>query len=121
MNKDNGYIKLFRKMQENFLWKESREFSKAEAWIDLLLEAQYRDKPTNIIVKLTNYIQNQGETFKTMKTWAKRWGWSRSRVRRFLTLLKNNQMIDYKTDHQTTKITINNFKGYGDGLPAKYP
>ena len=75
-------LSYFVKFKIIFLWKENRVFSKAEAWIDLLLEAQYSEETTMIVIKFTSYEQYQGETVKTMKTWAKRWGWGRSRVRR---------------------------------------
>jgi hypothetical protein len=46
-----GYIKIWRKIKSHAYWKEPREFSKFEAWIDLVMtaagldfEVPYRDQ-----------------------------------------------------------------------------
>ena len=38
---DHGYIKLHRKFFLNTLWKEPREYSRAEAWLDLIQSARF--------------------------------------------------------------------------------
>lgn len=40
---EQGWIRLYRKFIEHPLYREKRCFSKAEAWIDLLLTVNYRD------------------------------------------------------------------------------
>ncbi len=41
-----------------------------------------------------------------------RWGWSKAKVRGFLTLLQNDSMIVKKTDHKKTVITIGKYNEY---------
>ena len=38
-----GWIKLHRKIWENKYWLEPRRFSKAEAWIDIMLLASHKE------------------------------------------------------------------------------
>jgi hypothetical protein len=39
-----GFIKLHRSIKDCWLWKDDEPFSKRDAWIDLLLLANYTDK-----------------------------------------------------------------------------
>ncbi|MBT4456059.1 hypothetical protein HOC54_02860 [Candidatus Peregrinibacteria bacterium] len=109
-----GYVKIWRKFQENELWRENREFSKAEAWIDLLMEAQHQEDRRSVVLGNSVLIQNQGETLKSLDTWAKRWSWTKSKVRRFLDLLQRLNMIRHTSETKTTRITILNYKNYNE-------
>lgn len=48
MASSKGFIKLNRGFFDNFLWNEAREYSKAEAWIDLIQSARF-EASTEII------------------------------------------------------------------------
>jgi hypothetical protein len=109
-----GFIKLWRKLQNNPLWEEHREYSKAEAWIDILMTARFEDKPDEVIIGMNIYTVNAGESIKSLSTWAKRWGWTTSKVRRFLKLLQKMNMIRHTSDTQTTRITVCNYCEYRD-------
>ena len=39
---NNGWIPIHRQLQEHWLW-EDKPFSKGQAWIDLLMLANYKD------------------------------------------------------------------------------
>mgnify|MGYP000457004015 CR=1 FL=1 len=43
---------------------------------------------------------------------AERWGWSDSKVKRFFLMLKERDMIVFKTDTQTTHVTILVYEDY---------
>jgi len=107
-----GYIALHRKIQDNFLWKQPREFSKAEAWIDILMEAQHSEKPQKVILDMTALTCNYGESLKSITTWAERWTWSRSKVYRFFELLQKCGMIVTKSEQITTRLTVCNYRAY---------
>jgi len=107
-----GWIALHRKIQDNPLWKEPREFSKAEAWIDLLMEARHDPEPDDVTIGFMTIWCYRGQCVKSLDTWANRWGWSKSKVRRFLTLLKGKRMIDTENVKKTTRITICNYNNY---------
>lgn len=107
-----GWIALHRKIQENFLWNESRKFSKAEAWIDILMEAQHSEKPQEVAFGMTVLTCNYGESLKSIATWAKRWKWSRNKVYRFLEMLEKCGMIVTKNERVTTRLTVCNYSRY---------
>lgn len=73
------WISLHRKIQNNPLWTEEK-FSKGQAWVDLLLLADYK----------TGSIP-YGKLFL-----AKRWKWSRNKVTRYLSYLESEKMISLK-------------------------
>ena len=109
-----GYIKLYRKFQENDLWRARRDFSLAEAWIDILMEVQHSPEPQTIIVGMTAIECKQGQSVKSMRTWSTRWHWSEGKVRRFLKLLQSRSMIVLEPVSQTTRITVCNYELYND-------
>ena len=91
-------------MLDNFLWQEKRTFNKAEAWIDILLRANF-DQGTVMIngVKLSLY---PGQFATTIVHLSDRWGWSRTKVSRFLDMLAQEKMIDVKKTSKYTLLTI---------------
>lgn len=50
MKDNSGFIALYRKFQDNFLWKERRIFSRAEAWLDILMEARWKSEPEQVLI-----------------------------------------------------------------------
>ena len=107
-----GYFAIWRKFQDHPFWKEKRVYSKAEAWIDLLWEAQHDLEPQEVVLGMTNLFCNYGESLKSLETWSKRWRWNKSRVRRFLKLLENMGQIVTVNETKTTRIIILNYSQY---------
>ena len=106
-----GYIKLWRKFKDSDLWKERRQFSKWEAWIDILTEANHSDQKTILGNQLVEC--KRGQTIKSLETWKKRWGWgSTYKVRAFLGLLKKIENINTENLVVTTRITVCNYDKY---------
>jgi len=106
----NGWIKIYRKIQENALWKKGR-FSWGHAWIDLLLLATHKD--TKLIVGDKNYDVSKGSLVISQRKLAKKWKWGIARVNFFLNYLqKTEQSIIYKTEHNFTHIFIKNYEQY---------
>lgn len=99
-----GWIRLYRSMLDNFLWQEKRTFNKAEAWVDILLRANF-EKGTMLIngVKLS---LEPGQFATTVLHLSERWGWSRTKVNGFLDVLVHEHMIDIKKTSKYTLITI---------------
>lgn len=106
---NQGWISLHRKIKKHWLWKD-RPFTKGQAWIDILLECNHEGQKINIGNEIL--ICNRGESIKSLKTWAKSWGWTISKVRRFLKLLENDSMIELKTAHNTTHLKVCNYESY---------
>ncbi len=104
-----GWIALQRKIQDHWLWKE-KPFSKAQAWIDMLLLANHDDNKfllgnELVEVKCGSFITSE---VKLME----RWGWGKAKTRAFLDLLQSDEMIVKKSDRKKTTITIVNYKEY---------
>jgi len=111
-----GWISVHRELQEHWLWKEKREFSKLEAWFDILLTVNHSEQ--KVMIKNTLFIVKRGDSIKSLDTWANRWNWNKSKVRRFLNLLQNDSMIVTKNEHKTTRITVCKYDSYQDARNA---
>jgi uncharacterized phage protein (TIGR02220 family) len=105
-----GWISIQRKIKDHWIWQENRVFSKAEAWIDLLLSVNHAPKKVNIKGVLIDV--ERGSTCMSLDTLSKKWKWSTGKVSRFLKLLKSDGMIDYETKRVTTYITVCKYESY---------
>lgn len=104
-----GWISLHRQLQKHWLWAD-KPFSKGQAWIDLLLSANHCDRKVLlgnelIEVKAGSFITSE---LKLME----RWGWSKSKVRKFLEVLQSDGMIVKNSDKKKTTIIIENYSVY---------
>lgn len=104
-----GWVKLHRSLLDSDLWL-SEPFTKGQAWADLFGLANHSD----------NSIWIRGIEVKIKRGWiawsevslAKRWKWSRGKVRRFLKWLKTEQQIEQQNNNLTTLINIRNYNLY---------
>ena len=98
-----GWVSIHRQLQSHWLW-EDKPFSYGQAWIDLILMANHsvnRFPLGNEIVTV-----EPGSFITSELKLAEQWGWSKTKVRRFLMLLENDSMIVKKTDRKKTTITL---------------
>lgn len=107
-----GYFALWRRVEDHPFYKEPREFSKYEAWLDILMNAQHETEPQKVSIGMKVLTCNYGESLKSNVTWAKRWSWSEAKVRRFLKLLKKLGQISTKSEGITTRIIVINYSIY---------
>lgn len=87
----SGWIKLHRSIKDNWLYKEKRTFSKFEAWIDILMNANHTDN--KIIFDGQLLEVKRGQLITSEVKLSNKWGWSRKKVRNFLELIEQDQMI----------------------------
>lgn len=105
----SGWLKLHRSLLDNPLWT-AEPFSKAQAWVHLLLVANHKDGG---FLKNGQWIEvKRGQTGESVMSLSKRFRWSKNKVLRFLDLLEKQQMIEVKTTHLTTIITICNYNDF---------
>ncbi len=107
-----GWIKLHRQIQENEFWF-SEKFTKAQAWIDLIILATHKER--TIYLKGVEINLKPGQLCYSQVSLAKRWGWNRKTVKKFLNTLKNRQMVDTEETNITTIITIKKWYLYQVG------
>jgi DNA replication protein DnaD len=87
--------------------------------VDLLLLANHKDNKTVLGSKIIDV--ERGSFVTSELKLMDRWGWSKSKVRKFLTLLENDKMIVKKSDSKKTTITIVNYSFYQDKETTEEP
>ena len=107
----HGWIKIHRSITDHWVW--DCEFSTAQAWTDLLINACHKDN--KIMIKGQVIQLRVGQQARSELTLTKSWRWSRGKVRRFLKNLENDGMIVQEAGHLTSIITICNYKQYQAG------
>ena len=104
-----GYIKLHRDIMGHYLWTEDR-FSKGQAWIDLILMANHKDKK---IIMNNKFVEVKRGTFITsIRKLSQRWQWHHHTVEMFLNLLESDNMITRSSTRMCTLIAIVNYEKY---------
>ncbi len=106
-----GWISIYRKIQDSWLWQD-KIFSKGQAWIDLLLSANHQDK--KIVFDSDLITVKRGEVITSIRKLCNKWGWSNSKVKKFLKLLQEDKIILFKCDNKKTTINIVNYSIYQD-------
>lgn len=97
-------------MFENEMWLED-PFTRAQAWVDLFANANHKDGAFR--VRGNRVEVKRGQIGWSELTMAKRWQWSRQRVRRFLEYLTQQGQIRQQKLHKITSITtIINYDTY---------
>jgi hypothetical protein len=119
----SGYIKLHRGWRNNPVLNSAE---RRDAWLWLLENACW--KPTKTRIKGAVVDLDRGELTVSVRFLGDAWGWSKSRVDRFLADLRQESMIETRSKIGTTAghqagqgqaiITICNYVKYQDGDEA---
>jgi len=104
-----GYVKFHRQYLESDLWL-SEPFTKGQAWVDLFGLANYKEH--TIWIRGVEILVKRGELARSELTLAKRWRWSREKVRRFLSWLESDGKIRQQKSNVTSLIYIINYDRY---------
>lgn len=120
-----GWICLHRGWRDNPIFKG--EYSRADAWVWLIENACW--KATRTRIKGDGFELQRGELTFSVRFMADAWGWSKSRVDRFIADLREESMIETRSKIGTTAghnagqgqsiITICNYAKYQDVGEAK--
>lgn len=111
-----GYISLHRDIKSHWVWEE-KPFSRGQAWIDLLLQANHQDAKFPLGKEIVEV--KRGSFITSEVKLMERWGWSNTKVRNFLLLLENDNMIIKKTDRKKSTLTICNYNVWQDSEKCK--
>lgn len=103
-----GFFKLKRSFFSHWLWVEDVVFHKRESFLDLLQLAAFA--PTKRIVKGKLINVPVGGIVASERFLSERWKWSRTKVRRFLSLLEKDGMLEQKKDQGETLLILCNYK-----------
>lgn len=116
MSKKYGFIKIYRDIQDHYLWSE-KPFDRGRAFIDLLILANHSDK--KIMINGSLKTIKRGQLFTSRKKLAERWGWSTKKVDGFIKLLETDKMVTAEGTAEGTTLTVENYSFYqseGDTL-----
>lgn len=106
---DKGWVRLHRGIEDWPLYF-SEPFTKSQAWIDMVLKANYEK---GFISIRGNIIEIQrGQLGWSEESLASRWQWSRGKVKRFINWLKTVQQIEQQKTALISIITIINYDKY---------
>jgi len=119
-----GHIKIARKAYEDDpFWNEKREFSRWEAWEDMIQYACWKDQRWYVEGEVVQL--KRGQLLASERFLATRWSWSRGKVRRFLGLCQDLERITVETDHPAAHvgaiITLCNYDTYQSYRPTGEP
>ena len=104
---DNSFIKLYRKIQDNWIWDNPLYL---KCWIDMLMRASI--KPSSMLLNNQIIEVNRGEIVFSQRNFAKRNNMTRQQLRTFLNKLEKSKMIEVKSNPDITHIIIVEYYTY---------
>lgn len=93
-----GYVKMQRDWQAHDLF-DGDEFSRRDAWAWLICQAAWKPKTVRVAGKRVDL--ERGELCFSIRFLAEKWGWSKSRVARFIDDLRAESMIETRLSSGT--------------------
>ena len=109
----DGWIRLYRKLQECWVWEDKEPFDKRSAWIDLLLTANHAD--AKLLFNGELITVQRGQILTSVRKLSVKWKWSVNKVYRFLKLLESDKMLQKESNKDRTLLTIVNYSVYQGG------
>ena len=111
-----GFFKIDKSLLEHTIWT-CEPFSKGQAFVDMIGRANFRDEEKIIGNKVS--VIKRGQFPTSEQKLAQRWQWSRNKVRAYLKLLENMEMITTEGTTVGTIITIENYSKYQSEQPTQ--
>ena len=106
---DNSFIKLYRKIQDNWIWDNPLYL---KCWIDMLMRANIKSSSTLINEHIVEV--SRGEIVFSQRNFAKRNKMSRQQLRTFLKKLEKSKMIRVKSNPLLTHLILVGYSTYND-------
>ena len=116
MDKQNGWILLYRSIRDSWLWDE-KPFSIGQAWLDLIMDANHDTGKFYLNGKLK--VVKRGQKWTSVRTLAERWGWRNEAVLNFLNALEEDGMIRRESTKSGTLLTLVNYGKFQDVANTK--
>lgn len=111
--KASNFLQLSRDLQNTPYYKD-KPFNRGAALLDLLMLTQHTEFQEYKRGELVTY--KRGHCYHPIEEFAKRWGWDRRKVRRFLKDMEKNGEITVYTSNRGTHIVMHKYdewQGYG--------
>ena len=105
----NGWIRLDRAIQDNFLWQEPEAL---KLWLYLLMAASLTDKATAFNGQMLNI--KRGQLVFGLNAASARLNISIRRLRKYLNWFETDDMIDKQVTNKFSIISITNYAQYQD-------
>lgn len=102
-----GWIKLYRSIRKHWIWEDAQ---KLKWWLDILLQANHQDK--KVLLGNELILIERGSFHTSELKLSKKWGVSKTTVRKFLELLESDQMIVTEKSKKGTTIKVSKYEGY---------
>lgn len=101
----NGWVKIDRDLLDSPIWADKSEYTRRDAWIELLLLASFT---TRKVVTKTNEVitLKRGQLLTSYIKMAEKWHWDRRKVRRYIDTLTDFGMVQHTEHTYGTVITI---------------
>lgn len=112
MTEKGGYIAISRKLFQHELYTEKREYSRFEAWVDLIQLCAFEDN-NSMLFKGRVVKWGRGQTIASVRYLQQRWNWkSVDKVFCFLELLRSQEMIQTDKEQGIGRITLCKYDDY---------
>ena len=98
-----GWVSIHRSVMDNFVWQD-KPFNMGAAWIDLIMMANHEENKIVIHGRLISI--ERGQTYTSFRSLAERWGWGLGRVKRFIGMLEQEQMVNAEKTKNGTLLTL---------------
>lgn len=106
-----GWISIHRELRDCWVAND-KPYNYMAAWVDLLLMASHKD--TKLLFDGNLIDVKRGSFITSILKLSDRWGWSRTKTKKFLDMLVSDNMIEYKSDNKKTAINIVNYSKFQD-------
>lgn len=103
---ERGYFALYRGTLDHPIFKKER-YTEAQAWVWMLEQASYKPRRQMVAGRMVDL--DRGQFSHALRFMAAKFQWSEPKVRRFLTRLKTDAMIDAQSDAGQLVITVCNY------------
>lgn len=109
-----GWVALYRKIRTHWTW-EKKPFPKAQALLDLLLDASHQDRKTDSPDESKSVHLEPGDVLTDLRNLAERWGWSPMKVSRFIQRLVEEDTLRYIERDKFLHVNFLNWKEFQFG------
>ena len=103
---NDGWILLYRQITDSWVWQE-KPFGVGQAWVDILLLASWKERKAREGDQIRT--RERGSVNVSKKWLAERWGWSRQKVDRILSLWEKDHMVEIKSTNNGTHLRVINW------------